>query len=53
MIDDKTNDALESLSQLWDSNLGDPTHREDDILANIIGDDEDYLDEYFDPDEFE
>lgn len=51
-IDAQTRESLESLSQLWES-LGDVDYRDDDILANIIEDDEDYIDEYFDPDEFE
>lgn len=40
------------LQNMW-AHLGDVDYRSDDILANIIEDDEDYLDEYFDPDEFE
>lgn len=51
-LDDRTRESLESLSLLWE-NLGDVDYRDDDILANIIEDDEDYVDEYFDPDEFE
>ncbi len=51
-LDERTRESLESLSLLWE-NLGDVDYRDDDILANIIEDDEDYVDEYFDPDEFE
>ncbi|MCM1310229.1 MAG: hypothetical protein NC301_04275 [Bacteroides sp.] len=39
------------LSEMW-SHLGE-VDRDDDILANIIDDDDDYIDEFFDPDEFE
>lgn len=40
------------LENLW-AHLADVDYRDDDILANIIDDDEEYEDEYFDPDEFE
>lgn len=42
----------DDLHELW-SHLDNADYRSDDILANIIDDDEDYIDEYFDPDEFE
>ncbi|MDE6367408.1 MAG: hypothetical protein K2L33_07485 [Muribaculaceae bacterium] len=40
------------LESLW-AHLAHVDYRDDDILANIIEDDDDYDDEYFDPDEFE
>jgi len=48
MIDSEEN----PLESLW-ADMEGGEYREDDILANIIEDDEDYEDEYFDPDEFE
>ncbi len=44
-------ELYDDLQSMW-AHLGD-VDRDDDILANIIEDDEDYIDEYFDPDEFE
>lgn len=41
----------EDLQAMW-SDLGD-VDRDDDALAKIIEDDEDYINEFFDPDEFE
>lgn len=41
----------EDLQAMWAHSCDE--EREDDLLANIIEDDEDYIDEYFDPDEFE
>ena len=44
-------EIYDDLHAMW-SNLGD-VDRDDDALANIIEDDEDYINEFFDPDEFE
>jgi len=44
-------EIYDDLQAMW-ANLGD-VDREDDALAGIIDDDEDYINEYFDPDEFE
>lgn len=44
-------ERFDDMQAMW-AHLGD-VDRDDDILANIIEDDEDYIDEYFDPDEFE
>lgn len=45
-------DDLASLAALWEESAP-ADMRGDDLLAAIIEDDEDYVDEYFDPDEFE
>lgn len=52
-MDDKTSKALESLNQLWDDSSKSVENGYDDMLSRLIEDDEDYIDEYFNPDEFE
>lgn len=54
IMDKKTRESLDSLSQLWAENSCNAIERqEDDVLARLIEDDEEYADEYFDSDEFE
>lgn len=48
----QTDDDMRSLAALWEESATDGL-LDDDLLASIIEDDEDYVDEYFDPDEFE